>query len=255
MNKIVKFVIADILRNKILIAYTLLLAVASWSAFSLEDNSTKGILTVLNILLLTVPLVSIIFSTIYFYNSSEFIELLLSQPVQRKRIWISLFLGIGISLIAAFLVGAGIPILLNAPIGLAAIMIVTGSLISLVFAALAALACMMARDKAKGIGISIMLWLFFALLFDAILLFLMFQLSDYPIEKPMMVLSALSPVDLARILVLLKLDVSAMLGYTGAIFRKFFGTGIGLIVSLLLLILWVVIPFFISLKMFKRKDL
>lgn len=85
MNKIIKFVIIDLLKNKIVLVYTIILAAFSWSAFSLEDNSSKGILTLLNIILLIVPLVSILFSTIYIYNSSEFIELLLSQPIQRKN--------------------------------------------------------------------------------------------------------------------------------------------------------------------------
>lgn len=255
MQKIVKFVVHDIFRNKILIAYTLLLAIASWSAFGFEDNSTKGVLTVLSILLMVVPLVSIIFATIYFYNSNEFIELLLSQPVERSRIWSSLFIGIALSLVAAFVVGAGIAILVNTPIDLALTLILAGCLLSVIFAAMAALSCMLARDKAKGIGIAIMVWLFVTFLFDAIVLYCMFQFSDYPIEKPMIALTSLNPVDLSRILVLLKLDVSAMMGYTGAIFKQFFGTGVGLIISLVLLILWIIVPFGVSLRKFKRKDL
>ena len=103
MNKIIKFVIIDLLKNKIVLVYTIILAAFSWSAFSLEDNSSKGILTLLNIILLIVPLVSILFSTIYIYNSSEFIELLLSQPIQRKKIWLSLFLGLSISLLLSLI--------------------------------------------------------------------------------------------------------------------------------------------------------
>ena len=113
----------------------------------------------------------------------------------------------------------------------------------------------MTRDKAKGIGIAIMTWLYFALLFDGLVLFLLFQFSDYPIENAMVGVTALSPIDLARIQILLHLDVSAMMGYTGAIFKDFFGTTVGLIVSFLLLCLWAVIPFFISLRKFNRKDL
>jgi Cu-processing system permease protein len=71
----------------------------------------------------------------------------------------------------------------------------------------------------------------------------------------MVAATALSPIDLARIQILLQLDVSAMMGYTGAIFKDFFGTSIGLIMSFLLLCLWVIIPFYISLKKFKNKDL
>ncbi|HNP34012.1 MAG TPA: ABC transporter permease subunit [Flavobacterium sp.] len=255
MNRIIKIILLDILKNKIVLAYTLILAVLSWSSFALEDNSAKGILTILNIILFTVPLVSILFSTIYLYNSSEFIELLLSQPIKRRKIWLSLFFGLSLAMVLAFFVGAGIPLLINSPDGVGLMMLIVGCLISLVFVALAFLSSILTRDKAKGIGIAIMTWLYFALLFDGIVLFLLFQFSDYPIENAMVGVTALSPIDLARIQILLHLDVSAMMGYTGAIFKDFFGTTIGLIVSFLLLCLWVILPFFISLRKFNRKDL
>jgi len=255
MNRIIKIIFLDILKNKIVLAYTLILAILSWSSFGLEDNSAKGLLTILNVVLFTVPLVSILFATIYLYNSSEFIELLLSQPVKRIKIWLSLFFALSLSMIAAFFIGAGIPLLINAPDSVGMMMIIVGCLISVIFVALAFLSSIITRDKAKGIGIAIMTWLYFALLFDGMVLFLLFQLSDYPIEKAMVAVTALSPIDLARIQILLHLDVSAMMGYTGAIFKDFFGTSIGLMVSFLLLCLWIIIPFYISLKKFKNKDL
>ena len=255
MNRIIKIIFLDILKNKIVLAYTIILAILSWSSFGLEDNTAKGLLTVLNVILFTVPLVSILFATIYLYNSSEFIELLLSQPIKRRKIWLSLFLGLSLSMVLAFFIGAGIPLLINAPNSVGIMMLIIGCLISLVFVALAFLSSILTRDKAKGIGIAIMTWLYFALLFDGIILFLLFQLSEYPIEKAMIGITALSPIDLARIQILLHLDVSAMMGYTGAIFKDFFGTSIGLLISFLLLCLWVVIPFLISLSKFKNKDL
>ncbi|HLF52310.1 ABC transporter permease subunit [Flavobacterium sp.] len=255
MNRIIKIIFLDILKNKIVLAYTIILAILSWSSFGLEDNTAKGLLTVLNVILFTVPLVSILFATIYLYNSSEFIELLLSQPIKRRKIWLSLFLGLSLSMVLAFFIGAGIPLLINAPNSVGIMMLIIGCLISLVFVALAFLSSILTRDKAKGIGIAIMTWLYFALLFDGIILFLLFQLSEYPIEKAMIGITALSPIDLARIQILLHLDVSAMMGYTGAIFKDFFGTSVGLLISFLLLCLWVVIPFLISLSKFKNKDL
>ena len=68
-------------------------------------------------------------------------------------------------------------------------------------------------------------------------------------------ITAFISIDLSLIQILLHLDVSAMMGYTGAIFKDFFGTSTGLIVSFLLLSLWAIIPFFISLKKFNKKDL
>lgn len=255
MNRIIKIILLDILKSKIVIAYTLVLAVLSWSSFALEDNSSKGILTVLNVILFTVPLVSILFATIYLYNSAEFIELLLSQPVKRKKIWISLFLGLSLSMILAFFIGAGIPLLLNSFDSVGFMMITIGCLISVIFTALAFLSSIVTRDKAKGIGIAIMTWLFFALIFDGLVLFLLFQFQDYPIENAMVGITAFSPIDLARIQILLHLDVSAMMGYTGAIFKDFFGTSLGLIVSFGLLALWAIVPFITSLKKFNKKDL
>jgi Cu-processing system permease protein len=255
MKRIIRFIILDILRNRIVLVYTLILAAFSWSIFGLEDTYSKGLLSLLNIILLIVPMVSILFSTIYIYNSSEFIELLLSQPVHRSRIWWSLFLGLSGSLAIAFLIGAGIPLLVYTPIAMGGMMIIVGSLISVIFVSLAFLSSILSRDKAKGIGVSIMIWLFFALLFDGLVLFLLFQLSDYPIERLMVGITALNPIDLGRILILLKLDISAMMGYTGAVFKKFFGSQWGTILSIILLGIWALVPYLSSLAIFKKRDL
>ncbi|MBH2004135.1 MAG: ABC transporter permease subunit [Sphingobacteriia bacterium] len=255
MKKVIKYVIIDILRNKIMLGYTLFLFILSMSIFSLEDNAAKGLLGLLNIILIIVPLVSLIFSTIYVYNSAEFIELLVSQPLQRKTIWMSLFTGLASSMMLAFLAGAGIPVLIYQPDATGFMMILIGELLSVIFVAIALLAAVKTRDKAKGIGAAILLWLYFSLLFDGFILFLLFQFSDYPIEKIMVGVSMLNPIDLGRILILLKMDISAMMGYTGAIFKDFFGTGTGMSLSFLVLIVWIVLPLALSVRNFKRKDL
>ena len=255
MKKIIKYVIADILRNKIVIAYTAFLLVMSLSVFNLEDNASKGLLSLLNVILLIVPLVSMVFSTIYTYNSSEFIELLVSQPLKRKTIWLSLFSGLAVSLSLSFFIFSGIPILLYQPTPTGIMMLITGLLLSVIFVAIAILASVTTRDKAKGIGKVILLWLYFALLFDGIVLFLLFQFAEYPLEKAMVGVSALNPIDLSRILILLQMDVSALMGYTGAIFRNFFGTQLGVILAFLVLITWFIAPLWLSLRKFNSKDL
>jgi Cu-processing system permease protein len=255
MRKIIKYVMADILRNRIMLVYTIALLIASLSVFSLEDNSSKGLLSLLNIILIVVPLVSIIFSTIYVYNSAEFIELLVSQPLRRKTIWLSLFAGLAGAFSLSFFAGVGIPLLIYQANATGCIMIGTGILLSIIFVAIAMLAAVKTRDKAKGIGVAILLWLYFSLLFDGLVLFLLFQLSDYPLEKAMIGVSAFNPVDLSRILILMRLDVSAMMGYTGAVFKDFFGTTAGMVFSLGILMLWTMLPLWLSLRRFKRKDL
>lgn len=255
MKKIIKYVIVDILRNKIVIAYTLFLLMISLSVFNLDDNPAKGLLSLLNLVLIIVPLVSIIFSTIYIYNSSEFIELLVSQPLKRKKIWISLFVGLGGSLALAVLTGVGLPILLYSSNITGFVMLGMAVLLTIIFVSIAMLAAIITRDKAKGIGVSILLWLYFSLLFDGLALFILFQFQDYPMEKAMFVMSGLNPIDLGRILILLKMDISALMGYSGAIFKDSFGSGPGFALALMIMFLWVIVPVWVSLRKFSRKDL
>ncbi len=246
---------SDILQNRIVLLYTAFLLTTSLSVFSLEDNSNKGLLSLLNVTLLIVPLVSIIFSAIYVYNSAEFLELLVSQPLKRKTIWLSLFTGLAASLSISFFIGIGIPILLYQPQKIGFIMLATGILLSCAFVAIAMLAVVRIRDKAKGIGVAVLLWLYFSILFDGIVLFLLFQFADYPLEKAMIAVAALNPIDLSRILILLQMDVSAMMGYTGAIFKDYFGTATGMSVSTIVLLLWSALPVWLSTRRFIRKDL
>jgi Cu-processing system permease protein len=255
MKKIIKYVIIDIMRNKIMLAYTVFLLLISLSIFNLEDNSAKGLLSLLNIILIVVPLVSILFSAIYVYNSAEFLELLASQPLKRKTLWLSIFSGVASSLVLAFFVGAGIPILLYEATPTGFMMMGSGMILSVIFVAIAMLATVKIRDKAKGIGVAILLWLYFSLLFDGLVMFLLFQFADYPLEKAMVGVSILNPIDLSRILILLKMDISALMGYTGAIFKNYFGTATGLLISGLVLLLWIVMPLWLSVRKFNRKDL
>lgn len=255
MKKIIRLVFVDILRNRFILVYTLLLSLVAWSVFNLEDSAAKGMLTILNVVLLITPLVSILFSTVYVFNCSEFVELLLSQPVRRSQIWISIFFGLSLSQVLAFVVAVGVPMLIHAPAAQAWLLLVTGAIITVVFVALALLSSIITRDKAKGIGIAIMLWLYFAILFDSLMLFLVFQFADYPIERLMAGVAATSPIDLARIMNLIQMESSAMLGYTGAVFQQLFGGAKGTLIAVGILMLWATLPFLLSLRIFNRKDL
>ena len=61
------------------------------------------------------------------------------------------------------------------------------------------------------------------MVYDGVVLTAVALFSDYPIERPLLALMFANPVDLARVLLLLRLDASALMGYTGAVFERFFG--------------------------------
>lgn len=255
MRNIIKYVLLDLLKNKTIIVYTIILAALAISVLNMDNNNSKGLLSLLNITLLFVPIISILFSTIYFFNSVEFTELLLAQPIRRKTMLLAEYTGVSFALSIAYLAGVGLPVSILCS-GLAAVtLIVSGLFLTLIFSALALLIFVMFKDKTKGIGAAIIIALFFTLLFDGLLLSFIYSFSDYPIDKPLLVLISLNPIDLGRILVLLQLDVAVMMGYSGALFKKFLGSATGSIYTIACMLFWVIIPLLISVSVFKKKDL
>lgn len=253
--KIAKYVVYDILRNKFVLAYLLFLLVVSMSFFNLESDPTKGMMSLLNIILIVLPLVSIVFATIHLYNSYEFMELMLAQPLGRSDIFLGQYLGLATSLCIAFGVGVGVPVLLYDGTARGGVLVLSGILLTLAFVSLAFLSTVLSRDKARGIGIALLLWFFCTILYDGIVLMSMFAFSDYPLEKVVIGLVFLNPVDLARIAMLLQLDAAALMGYTGALFQHFFGSALGSGLSVVAMLAWIVAPLWLAVRIFEKKDI
>lgn len=253
--KLSRYVLYDIVKGKVILAYTVFLLLISFSLFNLEDQSGKAMLSLLNIVLIVVPLISLVFSTIHYYNSYEFIELMLSQPVSRSTILLSEYLGMAFSLSIAYLVGIGVPILLFSGSDTGFALIGSGLLLTNIFCALAFCAAVRSRDKARGIGMALLMWFYFTLIYDGLILLLLFAFSDYPMEKMTLFLSSLNPVDLGRIFVMLRMDVSALMGYTGATYKDFFGSALGSVYTITIMSGWIIIPVILALKSFRRRDL
>lgn len=255
MLRIVKYVVKDIVRSRIVLAYTLFLMAASFGLFNLGGDVSKGLVGLLSLILMVVPLISLIFGTIHFYNSYEFIELLAAQPLKRRTILLAEFLGVSCALGAALLLGVGIPVAVYAATGTGAALMGVGLALTLIFIALAFLGAVATRDKARGIGVAMLLWFYFALLHGGLMLLVMFSFSDYPLEKATIGMISLNPIDLGRVVVLLQMDVSALMGYTGAMMKDLLGTALGAAYGTGVLALWVLIPLSLALWIFRRKDL
>ncbi|HEX7905159.1 MAG TPA: ABC transporter permease subunit [Chitinophagaceae bacterium] len=255
MFKLSRYVLYDILRNKIIITYTIFLFIVSVSMFRMEENSSRAMLSLLNIVLIVLPLVSLVFTTIHYYNSYEFIELMLSQPMSRTRILLSEFGGVTISLLSSFWIGIGVPVLLYSADATGFALLFTGTALTLVFTSIAFLASVRSKDKARGIGFALLLWFYFALIYDGLILLILFAFSDYPMEKFTLLLSALNPIDLGRIFIMLKMDISALMGYTGALYKDFFGSGTGILFTTGIMLCWAALPLLAAIRSFQKKDM
>src|SRR5690606_10376025 len=140
MLKIAKYIVLDIAKSKVLLAYMVLLAAISVSIFMADADVTKGLVSITTVMLIIVPLVSIVYATTYYFNAYEFTELLVSQPISRKNILLGKYIGISVSIWGAFILGICVPVALFAFSATGLTLMLTGSLLTLSFISLAFLA-------------------------------------------------------------------------------------------------------------------
>lgn len=255
MTRMLKYVLQDVLRARFVLFYGLFMMAVTTLLFQVDSDPAKVVISLLNVILLVVPLVCIVFTTIHYFNSYEFILLLMSQPIARKQVFLSQYVGVASSLALAFLGGVGIPSFAFGSLAKIFPVITIGLFISFIFVSLGFLASSLTRDKAKAIGIALLFWIYFALIYDGLVLWVIYAFNDYPLEIPTLILTSLNPLDLGRIVMLLSMDISALMGYTGAFFKEFFGNITGEIFSMILLFVWVIWPLWVALHRFKNNDL
>ncbi len=213
----------------------------------------------MNVIIILVPLIGTIFGIMYHYDSREFTELLLAQPIKRSSIFLGQYFGVATSLSMSLIIGLGLPFVFYGLFNSNAIwdfslLLITGAFLTFIFTALAFMIGLLNENKIKGFGYAILLWLFMAVIYDGIFLMSILYFSDYPLDNFSLIAILTNPIDLSRVLILLKLDISALLGYTGAVFQRFFGTNFGLILSFIMLVLWVLIPTVLIWRISKKKD-
>ncbi|MEO8934057.1 MAG: ABC transporter permease [Xanthomarina sp.] len=259
MLKILKYSFYDLMRSRwsyVYFAFYLLLGVV---LLFLNNDLSKAVITLMNVIIVLVPLIGTIFGVMYYYNSKEFTELLLAQPLKRSSIFLGQYLGVAISLSMSLILGLGIPFIfyglfMSNAIWDFSLLLITGTFLTFIFTALAFNIALSNENRIKGFGYAILLWLFLAIIYDGIFLMSLIIFEDYPLDKLSLIGTMLNPIDLSRTLILLKLDISALLGYTGAVFKQFFGTNFGLIVSISMLTVWVIMPVFRIIFKAKKKD-
>lgn len=258
MGSVFKYCLFDLLRSKWSIVYTLFYLVSASALLYFSNSPTNAVASLMNIVLFITPLVSLLLGVIYFYQNRDFAELLLAQPIKRSQYFYGNYFGLTTSLVVNLLIGFGLPAVFFAD-GVELfqellVLMLAGIMLTLIFSALALLITLFNENRIKGFGFAILVWLFFAVIYDGIFLIALLWFSDYPLENFALAATIFNPMDLSRVMILLKLDLSALLGFTGAAFRQFFGSTVGFMAAFLSGLLWVVLPLFLLIKKGNRKD-
>ncbi|MDX1440529.1 MAG: ABC transporter permease subunit [Rubricoccaceae bacterium] len=257
-NRLFTYELRDVVRSRWAVVYTLFFLIITDAFFRFSGGGEQVILSLVNVVLILIPLVCLMFGVSYLYNAREFIELMLAQPVRRRDFFIALYSGLLAPLAVAFVLGTFLPFLWHGAIidhGASLLrLLIAGVFLTAIFLALAFLLAVRFDDRVKGLGIAILLWVFLAILFDGLVLLVAHSFSNYPLETPMLIVTSLNPISLARVLLLLSVDVAALLGYTGAAFERMFGSAMGTFLALSSLVAWVVVPLVLAYRKFSTKD-
>lgn len=259
MFKVLKYSFYDLSRSRWTYAYLAFFLLVTFGLIWFSHDLSRTIISLMNLVLIICPLIATLFGALYYYNSREFIDLLLALPLPRRAVFLGKYLGLSLSLAGSFFIGVSLPFLI---FGISAtalvpdflVLLSTGVLLTFIFSALAFLVAVRFENPIKGFGAAIFAWLFLAVIYDGILLLLLMFFEQYPLDRFALVSTIFNPVDLARVLIMLRLDISALMGYTGAVFRKFLGTTSGIMIAYGALLLWVVVPVTLFVRLAGKKD-
>ncbi len=254
MIKISKYLLISILKSRFMLGYGLLLFIISTGLFLMSNDQDKAIIGIHNILLIMIPLVVMIYSVSQIYQATDFVRLLLTQPIKRQTIFYSQYLSNVIALLLVHLVSIGLSLILFSDGSFLIPILANCFFLTLIFSSISSLIAYAINEKVKGIGVTIFLGIYFLAIYDGLILFIIQGMSDYPIEKYGILLSLFNPIDLCRILFIFKMDVSALMGLTGAIMQQFLGSALGSAIIYLTLTIWAILPLYIAKKLFIKKD-
>lgn len=249
----------DVVRSRWFFVYVACLFVFAEAFLRFSGSDAKAVLGLGTVALMLVPLVTVVLATVYVYGGREFAEVLLAQPVRRGPLFAGLYVGLAAPLGGALLAGFGVPFAVRGfgepgVRGATATLLVTSVLLTFVFTALACCIAFLIDDRLRGIAAALVAWLVLAVLYDGVVLTAVALLDGRPLERPLLALTFANPIDLARVALLLRLDVAALMGYTGAAFQRFFTHAAGAALAFGALLAWIAIPVGIAAREFRRKD-
>jgi hypothetical protein len=249
----------DVIRSRWLAFYLIFFAAATEGMIRFTGGDAKALLSMSNVVLFIVPFVTLVYGTIYMYGSREFVELLLAQPIRRATLFGGLYLGLTIPLIAALVLGISLPFVFSGFAGAAErttllVLLFGTAALTAVFTGIAFLIALRFDDRLTGLGVGMAIWLAMALLYDGVILVVVVLMPDRAIEKTLLAVTLANPIDLVRIALLMRFDISAVMGYTGAVFHNFFGGTTGIVVVVTAMAAWITLPFASGFLAFRRKD-
>lgn len=251
------------------IVFTLLAVAVSWSGYVFSGGSgaqdfARTAASLIEIVVLLVPLAALILGVQSLTPRRGGSELLFSQPTTRRTILAGQFLGVFTGLAAAELVGfgaAGLVIFWNSGgegLGVFLLLVAGAFLLTAIFLAIAAAVATRDpnRGRARNLAVVIVIWFVVTMLFDvAVLGTASFLPSGYA-SRLLIVSVIVNPVDAVRTAAGFAAEGTAAFGSASLAFLRF--TRGGMNATMLIaasLLFWVIAPSLLAIRRLNRADL
>lgn len=218
--------------------------------------------SLLNLVLYLIPLVALMMGTLSFTSDKAASELLFSQPVTRAEIALGKLVGLFGSMLTATLIGFGLAgFVIGARAGTEGLirypLLVLFSLwLALIFLSLSVLISALCRRKTKAFGLALVIWFFFALFYDLLVIGGTFLLKERTANAFIFGSLFANPVDIVRVASLIVLDGKEVFGAAGAALMRYVGgQTTGVIVLVCALTCWSVLPFSLAQRLLRKQDI
>jgi Cu-processing system permease protein len=232
------------------------------SGYAGFQDFTRTSASIVNLAGFLIPLFALLLGVFSFITNTEYLELMVTQPVARSRILLGRYFGLVTTVLGASVIGFGLPgviiSLVIGPIGAIKYLLVIGYafLLAIVFTGLSLLISLLAGRKQIALGIALAVWIFYEVVFGVLILGTTLYLSPGPLKLVLTVGLLGNPIDTIRVLSLLQIGGLHLFGPAGATLLKMTGSAtMASLYGLLGVLLWIVVPVYLSIRIFRRQDL
>lgn len=259
----------DGLRNRWFVSITLIFAILSigLSYYGTAASGSVGvaslsstIASLASLAVFLIPLIALLVSYDSFVGEQESgtLLLLLTYPLSKTQLLLGKFVGQGSIIALATLIGFGASAALlsyqqgtEEVIPAFAVFIGSAILLGLSFTALAYSISLLVNEKSKAAGMALILWFFFALVFDMGLLALLVGTEDLISQQGLTQLMMLNPADVFRLVNFAGLDNTDINGAMAVAIQS----SVSLSELFLLSALWVVVPLVSAIIIFRTSKI
>jgi Cu-processing system permease protein len=251
------------------VVFALLAIAVAWSGYILSGGSgvqdfARTAASMLQLVILLIPLASLVVGVLSFTADRGAAELLYSQPVSRTTILLGQMLGVFTAMIAAQMIGfgaAGVVVFSGSGgwgVGVYLAVFAASAFLTAIFiaAAAAAGAGSIGAGRVRAVTVVLVIWFVAVILFDVAALGAASLLPSGYASRLLMVSVIVSPVDAIRTGTLMITTGTTAFGAASLAFLRFTGGAHGAAVMLSLSIaFWVVAPAWFAMWRLRRRDL